>query len=599
MASLIMSARDLEFLLHEWLDVSRFTDRDRYREHSRETFDQVLELSRELAERYFAPHNRDNDLREPTFDGEKVHLLPEVKQALDAFAAAGLVGAGMDERVGGMQLPHTVFTACMAWFYAANVATTSYSMLTMGNANLLAAHASPEQIDRFVRPMVAGRWFGTMALSEPQAGSSLADITTKAVAQDDGSYRIFGRKMWISGGDHELADNIVHLVLARIPGAPTGTRGISLFIVPKYLVADDGSLGERNDVVLAGINHKMGWRGTVNTAPVFGDGAFTPGGAPGAVGYLVGEANRGLTYMFHMMNEARLGVGLAATALGYTGYLKSLDYARSRPQGRAVTAKGQQTPQIPIVRHPDVRRMLLAQKSYAEGALALQLYCATLIDEQRSATGEAEYARASTLLRLLTPVAKSWPSQWCLAANDLAIQVHGGAGYTRDYDVEQHYRDNRLNPIHEGTHGIQSLDLLGRAVTAENGAALAVLLETIGATVAAARATADAELGDFADALARATGRIATTTATLWKDADPDLALANSAAYLEAFGHVVLAWIWLSQTVAAHERTGSFHDGKRAAARYFFRWELPRTTAQFDLLDSLDRTTLDLDDDCL
>ncbi|MFF0493101.1 acyl-CoA dehydrogenase [Nocardia sp. NPDC004068] len=599
MTSLIMSARDLEFLLYEWLDVTRFLDRERYREHSRETFDQVLELSRDLAEKYFAPHNRDNDLHEPTFDGEKVHLLPAVRQALDAFAAAGLVGAGMDERVGGMQLPHTVFTACMAWFYAANVATTSYPMLTMGNANLLAAHATPEQIDRYVRPMIAGRFFGTMALSEPQAGSSLADITTKAVPQDDGAYRLFGRKMWISGGDHELSDNIVHLVLARVPGAPVGTRGISLFIVPKYLVAEDGSLGERNDVVLAGINHKMGWRGTVNTAPVFGDGAYLPGGAPGAVGYLVGEENRGLAYMFHMMNEARLGVGLAATALGYTGYLKALDYARTRPQGRAVTVKGQSTPQVPIVRHPDVRRMLLAQKSYAEGALALQLYCATLIDEQRSAPGGAEYQRAGALLRILTPIAKSWPSQWCLAANDLAIQVHGGAGYTRDYDVEQHYRDNRLNLIHEGTHGIQSLDLLGRAVVADDGAGTALLLETIGGTVAAARATADAELGDFADALAQATGRIATTTATLWKDGDPDLALANSAAYLEAFGHVVLAWIWLSQAVAAHGRTSRFHDGKRAAARYFFRWELPRTTAQFDLLDSLDRTTLDLDDGCL
>ncbi|MFI5776888.1 acyl-CoA dehydrogenase [Nocardia sp. NPDC051570] len=599
MASLIMSARDLEFLLYEWLDVARFTERDRYREHSRETFDQVLTLSRELAEKYFAPHNRDGDLHEPSFDGEKVHLLPAVKQALDAFAAAGLVGAGMDERIGGMQLPHTVFTACMSWFYAANLATTSYPMLTMGNANLLAAHASPEQIDRYVRPMLEGRYFGTMALSEPQAGSSLADITTKAVAQEDGAYRVFGRKMWISGGDHELADNIVHLVLARIPGAPVGTRGISLFIVPKYLVAEDGSLGERNDVVLAGINHKMGWRGTVNTAPVFGDGAFTPGGAPGAVGYLVGEPNRGLAYMFHMMNEARLGVGLAATALGYTGYLKSLDYARGRPQGRPITVKGQDTPQIPIVRHPDVRRMLLAQKSYAEGALALQLYCATLVDQQRSAIDEAEHTRASMLLRILTPIAKSWPSQWCLAANDLAIQVHGGAGYTRDYDVEQHYRDNRLNPIHEGTHGIQSLDLLGRAAIADNGAASALLLETIGGTIAAARATADAELGDFADALAQAAGRIATTTATLWKDGNPDLALANSAAYLEAFGHVVLAWIWLSQAVAAHGHTGSFHDGKRAAARYFFRWELPRTAAQFDLLDSLDRTTLDLDDECL
>ncbi|MBB5913033.1 butyryl-CoA dehydrogenase [Nocardia transvalensis] len=596
MESLIMSARDIEFLLYEWLDVTGLTARERYREHSRETFDQVLELSRELAAKHFAPHNREGDLHEPTFDGDKVHLLPAVKQALDAFGEAGLVGAAMDERVGGMQLPHTVFTACMAWFYAANVATTSYAMLTMGNANLLAAHASDEQIDRFVRPMLTGRYFGTMALSEPQAGSSLADITTRAVPQEDGTYRLFGRKMWISGAEHELSENIVHLVLARIPDAPAGTRGISLFIVPKYLVAADGAVGEHNDIVLAGINHKMGWRGTVNTAPVFGDGAYTPGGQPGAVGYLVGEQHRGLSYMFHMMNEARLGVGLAATALGYTGYLKSLDYARNRPQGRPATAKGQATPQIPIVRHPDVRRMLLAQKSYTEGALALQLYCGTLIDEQRSATAESDRQRASTLLRVLTPVAKSWPSQWCLAANDLAIQVHGGAGYTRDYDVEQHYRDNRLNPIHEGTHGIQGLDLLGRAVTADSGAALTLLLETIGATVASARATADGELGDYADALQQAAGRVVATTGQLWRDMDPDVALANSSAYLEAFGHVVLAWIWLEQAVAAHGRTGAFYDGKRAAARYFYRWELPRTTPLFEVLDSLDRTTLDLDD---
>ena len=593
MDSLIMSARDLEFLLYEWLDTARLTERELYREHSRETFDQVLDLSRELATKYFAPHNRASDLHEPTFDGEKVHILPEVKQALDAFAEAGLIGAAMTERVGGMQLPHTVFTACMAWFYAANAGTTSYPMLTMGNANLLAAHASDEQIERFVVPMVEGRYFGTMALSEPQAGSNLADITTRAEPQDDGAYRLFGRKMWISGGDHDLSENIVHLVLAKIPGGPEGTRGISLFIVPKYLPGQDGSGDVRNDVVLAGINHKMGWRGTVNTAPVFGDGAFTPGDKPGAVGYLVGEPNHGLAYMFHMMNEARLGIGLASTAMGYTGYLKALDYARNRPQGRPIGVKG--GPQVPIADHPDVRRMLLAQKSYVEGALALQLYCATLIDDRRSAATESERARAETLLRVLTPIAKSWPSQWCLAANDLAIQVHGGAGYTRDYDVEQHYRDNRLNPIHEGTHGIQSLDLLGRAVTAENGAALSLLLDTIGETVAAAGATGDGELGNFGDDLARATGRIATSTALLWKDMDPVTALANSAAYLEAFGHVVLAWIWLELAVAAHDHDSAFHHGKRAAARYFYRWELPRTAPLFDLLDSLDRTTLDLD----
>lgn len=597
MDSLIMSARDFEFLLYDWLDVARLTEREHYREHSRETFDQVLDLSAELAAKYFAPHNRASDLNEPTFDGEKVHILPEVKRALDAFTEAGLIGAAMSERVGGMQLPHTVFTACMAWFYAANAATASYPLLTMGNANLLAAHASDEQIDRFVLPMVQGRYFGTMALSEPQAGSNLADITTRAEPQEDGTYRLFGRKMWISGGDHELSENIVHLVLAKIPGGPSGTRGISLFIVPKYLPAEDDSLGERNDVVLAGINHKMGWRGTVNTAPVFGDGAFTPGDRPGAIGYLVGQEHRGLSYMFHMMNEARLGIGLAATVLGYTGYLKALDYARNRPQGRPNGVKD--GPQVPIVDHPDVRRMLLAQKSYVEGSLALQLYCATLIDDQRSATTDSERTRADTLLRVLTPIAKSWPSQWCLAANDLAIQVHGGAGYTRDYDVEQHYRDNRLNPIHEGSHGIQSLDLLGRAVITDNGAALSLLLDTIADTITTARATGDPELGDFADALAHATQRIATSTALLWKDANPKLALANSSAYLEAFGHTVLAWIWLEQAIAAHPHTTPFHTGKRAAARYFYHWELPRTAPLFDLLDTLDRTTLDLDPTCL
>ncbi|NNH71139.1 acyl-CoA dehydrogenase [Nocardia uniformis] len=595
--SLIMSARDIEFLLYDWLRVETLTARERYVDHSRETFDQVLRLSQDLATRYFAPHNRESDLHEPTFDGEKVHIAPAVGEALKAFADAGMIGAAMDYEVGGMQLPYTVFTACMSWFHAANVGTTGYALLTAGNANLIAAHGTPEQVDLFMRPMLDGRNLGTMALSEPHAGSNLADITTRAVPQDDGTYRVFGRKMWISGGDHELSDNIVHLVLARIPGAPEGTRGISLFIVPKYLPDADGNPAVRNDVVLAGINHKMGWRGTVNTAPVFGDGRFTPGDQPGAVGYLVGAPNRGLACMFSMMNEARLSVGLAATALGYTGYLKSLDYARNRPQGRPLGAR--EGAQVPIVDHPDVRRMLLAQKAYAEGALALQLYCAKLVDDLRTAT---DADRAATLLRILTPIAKSWPSQWCLTANDLAIQVHGGAGYTRDYDVEQHYRDNRLNPIHEGTHGIQSLDLLGRAVTAEGGAALTALIDAMASTVTAARTTGDTELTEFADALDRAAGRIAATTAILWQDMNPETALANSAAYLEAVGHVVLAWIWLEQALAANaaaERgrgSDAFQLGKRAAARYFFRWELPRTAPLFDLLDSLDRTTLDLDE---
>ncbi|HHX86461.1 MAG TPA: acyl-CoA dehydrogenase, partial [Actinomycetales bacterium] len=478
----ILSRADLDFLLHDWLRVSELCERERFADHSRETIDAVVDLSADLAARYFAPHNRASDLTEPRLVGEDVELIPEIGEALRAFADADLVGAAMDARVGGMQLPHTAYLACMAWFYAANVATTGYPLLTTGNANLLLAHGTDEQIERFVRPMLEGRFSGTMCLSEPHAGSNLADITTRAEPQDDGTYRLFGQKMWISGGEHSMTENIVHLVLAKVPGSPAGTRGISLFVVPKFLVNDDGSLGERNDVVITGLNHKMGFRGTVNTMPTLGDGLHTPGGRPGAVGYLVGAENTGLKQMFTMMNEARLGVGLCATALGYTGYLKSLAYARERPQGRPVGV-APDSPQVPLTGHADVRRMLLAQKSYVEGALALGLYCARLVDDEKSGSPE-ESAAAKTLLDVLTPIAKSWPSQWCLRANDLAIQVLGGAGYTVDYDVEQHYRDNRLNPIHEGTHGIQAQDLLGRKMIAGGGAGAAALVEQIHATCA-------------------------------------------------------------------------------------------------------------------
>ncbi|MHA6783928.1 acyl-CoA dehydrogenase [Pseudonocardia saturnea] len=580
MRSLLLSRRDLDFLLHEWLDVAALTARERFTEHSRETFDAVLDLSERVATEQFAPHNRAADLREPEFDGERVHMIPEVAKALEAFAGTGITAAGMDESVGGMQLPQVVAQACFLWFQAANVGTSAYPFLTIANANLLLAHGSPEQIATWVGPMLEGRFFGTMCLSEPQAGSSLAEITTRAEPRDDGTHRLFGNKMWISGGDHDLSENIVHLVLAKIPGGPAGVKGISLFIVPKVL-----ENGDRNDVVLAGVNHKMGFRGTVNTLLNFGEGTFTPGGEPGAVGYLVGEPGRGLALMFHMMNEARVGVGGNAAALGYTGYLHSLDYARTRVQGRRDGRP------VPIVEHPDVARMLLAQKAYAEGAVALILYCARLLDDERTGASEADRARAHLLLDTLTPIAKSWPSQWCLAANDLAIQVHGGYGYTREYAVEQFWRDNRLNMIHEGTHGIQGLDLLGRKVVLHDGAGLRLLLDTIGATVERARA---AGLGDAADAVGAAAARTAEVTATLWAAGDPAVTLANSSTYLEAVGHVVVAWIWLEQLVAVGEREGDFYDGKRAAAGYFLRHELPRTGPQFALLESLDRTTLDV-----
>ncbi|GEE02930.1 acyl-CoA dehydrogenase [Gordonia spumicola] len=584
-----LSRRDLDFLLYEWLDVESLTSRERFAEHSRETFDAVLDLTADLADKHFTPHNRKGDAEEPHMlpDGA-VQTIPEVKTALAAYGESGLITGTFDEEVGGMQLPTVVARASMAWLQASNAGTSSYALLTSANAALLAEYGTPEQIETFVKPMLEGRWFGTMCLSEPQAGSSLADVTTRAEKQDDGTYRVVGSKMWISGGDQDISENIVHLVLAKTPGGEPGVKSISLMIVPKFLPN-----GERNDITLTGLNHKMGNRGTTNAALAIGDGTHTPGGRAGAVGYLVGEEHKGLSYMFHMMNEARIGVGFLATALGYVGYLKAVEYAADRTQGRPLGAKDPSAPPVAIIEHPDVRRMLLAQKAYVEGGLALGLYCSKLVDDQAVADDTAEAADLGLLLDVLTPIAKSWPSQWCLKANDLAIQVHGGYGYTRDYDVEQHYRDNRLNPIHEGTHGVQALDLLGRKVIMKGGKGLALLTARIAATVAAARTTGG-DAAAYADQLDAAWTRVVGVTGTLWADADPVAALSNATAYLEAFGHGVVAWLWLEQYLAADGRVGDFYDGKRMATRYFFTHELPQIGPWIDLLASRDTTTLDM-----
>ncbi|UEA58209.1 acyl-CoA dehydrogenase [Gordonia otitidis] len=577
-----ISKRDLEFMLYEWLDVESLTKRERFAEHSRETFDAVLELAADLATKRFAPVNRLGDTVEPYVGDDGAVVMPEeIRSGIAEFLKAGLVAGSFDESLGGMQLPTVVSRAAQAWFQAANAAMSSYSFLTIGNANLIAEYGTPEQIDTWVRPMVEGRYFGTMCLSEPQAGSSLADITTKAIPADDGTYRITGTKMWISAGDHEMGENIVHLVLAKAPGGGPGVKGISLFIVPKYL--PDGT---RNDVALVGLNHKMGQRATTNCLLNFGDGTY----GDHAVGYLVGEEHKGLQYMFHMMNEARIGVGFLATALGYAGYLASLEYAKVRTQGRPVDHKDPTSKPVPIIEHADVKRMLLAQKSYVEGSLALGLYSSALVDQQQ--TGDAdEAARAGLLLDVLTPISKSWPSQWCLAANDLAIQVLGGYGYTREFPVEQFYRDNRLNPIHEGAHGIHGLDLLGRKVVMNGGAGLELLANTIGETIDKAAATA--ATATFADELRSRVERLVTVTGQVWSAGDVAVSLANATAYLEATGHIVVAWMWLEQVLAVSDKTGDFYDGKRAAAQYFFTYELPKVDAQFDLLASLDRTTLD------
>lgn len=599
----LLSRRDLQFLLYEWLQVETLCKRPRFAEHSRETFDAVLDLCEHIATEHFYPINRLLDEKEPVFDGENVRTPGELKPAIRAYCEAGLIAAGMDAEAGGMQLPSTLEHACNAWFNAASVGALGNVILTAPNAKTLLLHAPHDLAQQLVNPMLAGRFSGTMCLSEPQAGSSLSDIRTRAEPQADGTCRLFGNKMWISGGDHDLTENIVHLVLAKIPGADgkliPGVKGISLFAVPKRLLGPDGRLGARNDVAVAGLNHKLGWRGTTNCLLNFGEGKYPVDGQPGAVGYLVGEPHNGLACMFHMMNDARIMIGNAAAALGYTAYLHALDYARTRTQGRLPKGKDPTTPQVRIIEHPDVRRMLLAQKCYVEGALALVLYCARLVDEQRTAPEAQDRERARLMLELLTPVAKSWPSQWCQEANSLAIQVHGGYGYTRDFNVEQYYRDQRLNPIHEGTHGIQALDLLGRKMPMEGGAAARALAARIGETLSLAR---QGDWSDHAAALGRWSSRIEATVRKLHGCGDLDKTLANASAFLEAFGHFVVAWIWLEQALVAQaqgakatsESERDFYAGKQQAARYYMRWELPKIGPMLDALDALDVTVLDM-----
>ena len=571
----------LDFLLHDWLRVSDLLERRRFAEHDRAGVDDLLRNAALIAAERYEPANRVIDDQEPVMDEDGRVVLPkEAQAAWDAFVEFGFMLAAQDEEHGGMQLPHTADFAAKTIFGAASIAV-SPAMLTEANASLLLAHGTRTQQEVFARRELQGQWSGTMCLSESQAGSSLSDITTRAVLDDEADplgprYRVTGDKMWISSAEHELTENIIHLVLAKVPG-PDGvvdpsTRGISLFVVPKLLVDTGGVLGERNGVTLVSLNHKLGFRGTPNTALRF----------EGATGYLVGRPGEGLRQMFHMMNAARIGIGLAAASLGFAGYAVSLDYAKSRRQGRPATRTGKDATQqqVALVDHADVRRMLLAQKAYAEGGIALGLLAARLLDDQQTGS-PAEAATASRLLEILTPVVKSWPSEWCLEANSLAIQVMGGAGYTRDFPVEQYWRDNRLNMIHEGTHGIQALDLLGRKVLLEDGACVTALGERISATVDSARSGG---FSDEADDLSTAWESAVATATSAWSTGDPEEALANATPFLQGFGHVVLAWVWLDVAVAAQGSDHPEAPGKLAAMRYFFAYELPRVGAWFEVV---------------
>ncbi|WP_395343622.1 acyl-CoA dehydrogenase [Ningiella sp. W23] len=590
-ADTLIHDMELPFQLYDVLNTEALCEHERFADHNRDTFDAVLDTAHKMSAKLFLPHNHIADQKEPQFDGKTVSMIPDVKTAFDAFREAGFIAGRYAFEDGGMQLPETVMTAVSGYFMAANPSTTAYPFLTAAAINVISHFASTDLKAQFMPKMLTGDFTGTMALTEPHAGSSLADITTTAVKQNDGSYRVKGSKIYISGGEHELSDNIVHLVLAKIPGGPAGVKGISLFIVPKFRLDENGEPSERNDVQLAGLLHKLGYRGTTSTALSFGEN-------DDCHGYLVGEEHFGLRYMFMMMNEARIGVGFGAAMIGYRGFQYSLDFAKDRTQGRVAPHTKPDDPAAPIILHGDVKRMLLAQKAYTEGGMSLCLFGSNLIDRINTCEDEQEKEGLQEMLDLLTPVLKAWPSEYGPKANDLGIQVLGGSGYTREYLSEQFWRDNRLNPIHEGTNGIQALDLTFRKLWQKNGLGLKILQQEIERDLQNIKTPQSAKLAQkLGQYLGKLHKLLQHVGAALQSGEHASLS-ANAQAMMNAFASIVVSWIWVRQAAVAEQKLVSmgvnnategdsahaFYKGKIAAAQYFLDWELPTIKRDLELL---------------
>lgn len=593
MATQYISARNLQFILHEVLKASSLNQYPYFADYDADAFNMVLDAAKQLSDTYLFPYYREMDKDKAYYKEGEVHVHPSLRPAIKALAEGGWISAMDRYENGGQQMPHTLMSAGLLCFYAANGNAASHAFLTQGAANLIRTFANAELNETYVPSLYAGDWQGTMALTEPQAGSSLTDITSSAEPLNgNGVYKIKGQKIYISGGDHNAVDNVVHLLLAKIKGAPAGTKGISLFVVPKYRV-EKGEL-VNNDVTTAGIYGKMGQKGYVAAHLMLGE-------KDNCIGYLVGQAHHGLAYMFQMMNEARIGTGLMATGSASAAYYASLQYANERSQGRHPSNKDPLAPPVLIIEHADVRRMLLQQKAIVEGSVALLLHCSYYADLAKVAEGETA-ENAHLLLELLTPIAKSYPAEMGTFSTSVGMQVLGGAGYTDDFPLEQYYRDIRVNAIYEGTTTIHGMDLLGRKVMLQNGRAALLYANEVQKTIAEAQNALT--LKPLADQLANAATKLQEVTAHLLQLATqekPEVFLADATLYLDFFGTVTIAWQWLKQAIVAEKALPNaagddvlFYQSKLHTARYFFEYELPKTMGLRARLLSKERVTLEV-----
>jgi len=593
-ATKFVSERNIKFLLYEVFDVESLTQYDYYSEHNRKMFDMVLKAAVKLGKDLLFPIFEEMDRNQPELVNGEVKVHPSVKTIMREFGEGGWISSRVPFDQDGEQLPSMVADICEFIFAAANYSANAYPGLTFGASHLIESFGDKELYDTYVPRMRSGEWQGTMALTEPEAGSSLSDITTMAEPTDEGYYRIKGQKIFISAGDHDGVENVVHLMLAKIEGAPAGVKGISLFVVPKKRIDENGKL-VANDVVASGVYHKLGYRGCPIVQLSIGD-------KNDSRGWLVGEPHNGLKYMFQMMNEARIGVGMGATAMATAAYYASLDYSKTRLQGRKLSRKDPGLPPVAIIEHADVKRMLLFQRAVIEGAQSLLMQCSKFVDFQKILDGEAK-EKYHLLLEILTPVAKSYPSEMGIQSISQGLQCLGGSGYCDDYPLEQYYRDCRIHPIHEGTTGIQGMDLLGRKVIMQDGRAFLLYINEVRHTITAARKLAP--LDKFADDLNDSLTALQTVTQHLISIAGqsgPEAFLADATLYLEFFGIVTIAWQWLLQGIAvqkalnngAKKKDLNFYNGKMYTIRYFFGYELPKTLGLAKRLMDDDRLTVEM-----
>ena len=588
--------KTLKFLLKEVYDANKLTKYDKFKEYDVESFEMLLDSTKSFSDKFLKPFYKEMDTNPAHYKNGKIIVHPSVEKVMRNAGENGSIGSIFSYDDGGMQLPLLIHQANGFIAGAANNGAIGYPGLTSGAAHLIVTFGNDELKKRFTPKMISGDWGGTMCLTEPQAGSSLSDIITSAKKLSDGSYSIKGDKIFISGGDHDYCDNFVHLVLARIEGAPKGTKGISLFAVPKNNIDENHNVTDSNNVKTIGDFQKLGEKGFCTTHLAFGEKGVCKG-------WLVGAENKGLSHMFQMMNSARIDVGMKGASLSTAAYLSSLEYAKERPQGRRISSSGNkniESDQVNIIEHPDVRRMLLFQECISQGSLALLLQCSLYYDLSKVESDEKK-EKYHDLLEILTPIAKTYPAEKGLESISNGLQVLGGYGFCTDYDLEQYYRDIRIMSIYEGTTGIQSLDLMGRKIIMKNGESFKFLINEFKETIE--KASTYEELKPYSNTFKNYSKDLSDTIMELIQIAikgDHERYISDATIFMEYMSNVVIAWQWLKISTCAKEKIingaddhlTSFYEKKIHAMKFYFKYELTRNKGIKEILLHPDTLTI-------